>query len=152
MNKVNRITECCFWKKKINHINSYFKKKLIKLSKISNFKEKNLEFSILLTNNKKMKQLNKKFRKKNKPTDVLSFPINECKKKEKYIGDIALSFEIINNRSKKTSFDYELDRIWVHGYLHLVGYDHKRLKDYKKMLMAEKEILKKLDHKFNLQI
>ena len=66
------------------------------------------------------------------------------------MGDIALSYEIINKRSQKTNFNFELDRMWVHGYLHLIGYDHKRRVDFKKMVTAETEILKKLDHKFNL--
>ena len=63
-----------------------------------------------------------------------------------------MSYEIINKRSKKTNFNFELDRMWVHGYLHLIGYDHKRQIDFKKMITAETKILKKLDHKFNLQI
>ena len=54
-----------------------------------------------------MKTLNYKFRKKNKITDVLSFPL----KNKNYIGDIAISFEIINKRSKKTNFFLELYKI-----------------------------------------
>ena len=97
-----------------------------------------------------MRQLNKMFRNNNKATDVLSFPFTDIVKKKKYLGDIALSYEIINKRSQKTNFNFELDRMWVHGYLHLIGYDHKRQVDFKKMVIAETEILKKLDHKFNL--
>ena len=58
-----------------------------------------------------------------------------------YIGDIAISFEMINQRSKKSNFFYEFDRIWVHGYLHLLGYDHKKNSDYQKMLIKELLIL-----------
>ncbi len=126
------------WKKKIKNPNDYFKNKLRKISKISSFKKKKQEFSILLTNNKEMKSLNYKFRKKNIPTDVLSFPL----KNKNYIGDIAISFEIINKRSKKTNFFLELDKMWIHGYFHLIGYDHKKFNDYKKMLKKEKEVLK----------
>ncbi len=152
MYKVNIITDCNYWKKKIFRPKNYFKKRIAKLSEIKDFTYKNSEFTILLTNNKKMRQLNKKFRNNNKTTDVLSFPLTNIKKKKKYLGDIALSYEIINKRSKKTNFNFELDRMWVHGYLHLIGYDHKRQIDFKKMITAETKILKKLDHKFNLQI
>ena len=152
MYKINIITDCNDWKKKILRPKNYFKKRISQLSAIKDFTYKNLEFTILLTNNKKMKKLNKKFRKKNKATDVLSFPFTDIIKNKKYLGDIALSYEIINKRSKKTNFNFELDRMWVHGYLHLIGYNHKKKLDFKKMINAETKILKKLDHKFNLQI
>ncbi len=142
MIKANIIVDNYKWKNKIKNPNYYFKKRLKKLSKIINLKKKNQEFSILLTNNKKMKGLNYKFRKKNKPTDVLSFPFEILLRKKFYIGDIAISFEIIDKRSKKSNFFDEFDKSWVHGYLHLVGYDHKKLKDFKKMNNKENLILK----------
>ena len=95
-----------------------------------------------------MKYLNLKFRKKNKPTDVLSFPIKIKEKKRLYVGDIAISYEIIKKRSKKTNFFLEFDKMWIHGYLHLIGYDHKKLNDFKKMFKKEKIILKYF-HKVN---
>ena len=90
MIKANVILDYSKWKNKIKNPDNYLKKKIKKLSKIPYFKRKKQEFSILLTNNKKMKNLNLKFRKKNKPTDVLSFRL----KNKNYIGDIAISFEI----------------------------------------------------------
>ena len=77
-----------------------------------------------------MKQLNKKFRNKSKPTDVLSFPFNDKNKKKKniYLGDIAISYEIINRRSKNSNFFFEFDKMWIHGYLHLLGHKHKKKK------------------------
>ena len=95
-----------------------------------------------------MKNLNKKYRKINKPTDVLSFPLNMKIKSKIYLGDIAISYEIIKNRSKRTNFFLEFDKMWIHGYLHLIGYDHKRLNDFNKMLRKEKLILKYF-HKVN---
>ncbi len=89
-----------------------------------------------------MKKLNNKFRKKNKTTDVLSFPIKIQNKNRLYVGDIALSYEIIKHRSKETNFFLEFDKMWIHGYLHLIGYDHKKTKDFQKMLRKEKLILK----------
>ena len=84
-----------------------------------------------------MRNLNSKFRKKDKPTDVLSFQTND----NKYIGDIAISFEIVNKRSKLSNFFIEFDKMWIHGYFHLIGYDHKKLKDFKKMEKKENLIL-----------
>ena len=141
MIKANVILNHYKWKNKIKNPNNYFKKKLDKLNKIKSFKKKNYEFSVLLTNNKKMKSLNFKFRKKNKPTDVLSFPFHNEEKKNVYIGDIAISFEIVNKRSKVSNFFLELDKMWIHGYFHLIGYDHKKIIDFKKMNKKENLVL-----------
>ena len=141
MIKANVILDYSKWKNKIKDPNNYLKKKLRKLSKIPYFKRKKQEFSILLTNNKKMKNLNLKFRKKNKPTDVLSFPFINLEKKSRYIGDIAVSFEIVNQRSKTSNFFLELDKMWIHGYFHLIGYDHKKTIDFKKMTKKENLVL-----------
>ena len=87
-----------------------------------------------------MKNLNFRFRNKDKPTDVLSFPFSKLKKNE-YIGDIAISFEIVNQRAKSSNFFFELDKMWIHGYFHLIGYDHKKLIDFKKMTKKENLVL-----------
>tara|TARA_B100000287_G_scaffold141549_1_gene133246 strand:- start:8 stop:460 length:453 start_codon:yes stop_codon:yes gene_type:complete len=149
MIKCNIVLDNKIWIKKIKKPDNYFKLKLKKLSKFHFFRKKNHEFTILLTNNNKMKKLNLKFRNKNKITDVLSFPLKAKSKNKLYVGDIAISFEIINKRSKSSFFDLEFDKMWIHGYLHLIGYDHKNLNDYKKMLKKEKTILnyiyKKID-------
>ena len=141
MIKANVILDNSIWKKKIKNPNNYIKNKLRLLSGKKNFKNKNQEFSILLTNNKAMKNLNNRFRKKNKPTDVLSFPFNYKKVKNSYLGDIALSYEIISRRSLKSNFFIEFDKMWIHGYLHLAGYRHSKLTDYKKMSKKENLIL-----------
>ena len=140
MIKANIILDHYKWKNKVKNPIYYFKKKLNKLQKLRSFK-KNHEFSVLLTNNKRMKKLNLKFRKKNKPTDVLSFPLNSIKKKNLYIGDIAISFEKVNQRSKQSDFLLELDKMWIHGYFHLIGYDHKKIKDFNKMTNKENLLL-----------
>ena len=142
MIKANVILDFSKWRYKIKNPNIYFKKKLQKLSTIPSFKNKNQEFSILLTNTKKIKSLNYKFKKKNKPTDVLSFPTQNVFKNNPYIGDIAICFEIINKRSKASNFFLEFDKMWIHGYFHLIGYDHKKLKDFKKMSKKENLVLK----------
>tara|TARA_B100000029_G_C17478515_1_gene924678 strand:+ start:303 stop:749 length:447 start_codon:yes stop_codon:yes gene_type:complete len=147
MIKANVILDDARWKRKIKNPNNFLKKKLSQIKKISFFKKKNQEFSILLTNKKKMKQLNYKFRKKNKVTDVLSFPIRDLQGKKSYIGDIAICFEMINKRSKLSNFYIEFDKMWIHGYFHLIGYDHKKLKDFKKMAKKEKIVLNFLHNK-----
>ena len=142
MIKANVILDYPKWKTKIKNPSKYIKKRLQILSKIYSFKYKNQEFTIFLTNNKKMKNLNNKFRKKNKTTDVLSFPLKYISKNNLYLGDIAINFGIINKRSIKSNFIKEFDKMWVHGYCHLIGYDHKKLKDFHKMNQKEKLILK----------
>ena len=139
MIKANVILENIIWKKKIGDPNNYIKKRLKTLSRKKYFLKKKQVFSVLLTNNKKMKNLNNKFRKKNNSTDVLSFPTNNQMLNNSYIGDIAISYEIINKRAKNSNFFLEFDKIWIHGYLHLLGYKHKKLFDYK--IMSEKENL-----------
>ena len=148
MIKVNVEINNKSWHRKIKNPQKYFNYKLKRISKIVNFfKAKNITFTILLTNSLNMQKLNKKFRNRNKPTDVLSFPfftsnsLKLLKQKNFYIGDIATSYEIINSRSKKNDFISEFDKVWVHGLLHLLGYDHIRNQDYYKMNKIEKRIL-----------
>ncbi len=142
------VVENKLWNKKIKDPSKYIKKKIKKIFKFNPSKKNYFSLTILLTDNSKMKYLNKKFRNKNKTTDVLSFPnldTVDFKKKtnaEIYLGDIALSYEIINQRSKDGNFDMEFDKMWIHGYLHLLGYDHKKFRDYKVMKRTENKILK----------
>ena len=147
MIKVNVAINNKSWHKKIKHPKKYFNQKLKKISNIIKFfRGKNITFTILLTNSLNMKKLNEKFRKRNKSTDVLSFPsfplkrLQVMKGKKIYIGDIAASYEAIYSRSKKNFFK-EFDKVWVHGLLHLIGYDHISNKDFYKMDKIEKRIL-----------
>ena len=104
---------------------------------------------MLLSGNKEIKYLNKKFRKKNKITDVLSFPFHEKKElikklkteKEVYLGDIIINLGKINKKKPK-NFQIEFDRLWIHGLVHLFGHDHKKDKDFKKMHQVEKKYFK----------
>ena len=141
MIKANVVLDNPIWEKKIKKPNNYIKKRLTILSKLSPFKNKIQEFTLFLTNSRKMKSLNNKFRKKNKATDVLSFPFNYKITKNSYLGDMAISYEIINKRSIKSNFFIEFDKMWIHGYLHLLGYDHKKLKNFQKMNKKENLIL-----------
>ena len=152
MIKANVEVNSKFWHKKIKNPKKYFSRKLKKISKIVKFfKGKNITFTILLTSSLNMKKLNKKFRNQNTSTDVLSFPflssnnLKFTKQKNFYIGDVATSYEIINSRSKKNNFLLEFDKAWVHGLLHLIGYNHVQNKDYCKMNKIEKRILNSIN-------
>ena len=138
------------WKKIIKNPKELIFKSIKKFPKKYRFINKKAHISILLTNNKKIKFLNKKFRKRNKPTDILSFPnFNEknikknIKNKKFYLGDIAISHEEFVRKNKlelKNSFL----KLFIHGFLHLLNFDHKLNKDFKKMNFVEKEIFKKV--------
>tara|TARA_Y100000817_G_C16703778_1_gene476084 strand:- start:94 stop:540 length:447 start_codon:yes stop_codon:yes gene_type:complete len=148
MTKVNVIIDFSKWNKKISEPKNYIKKKVRKIKRNKFLKGNNKEFSLLLTSSKKMKNLNLKFKNKNKSTDVLSFPNNDKFLNTDYLGDVAVNFEVVDKRSKNTNFNYEFDRMWVHGYLHLLGFDHKKIKDFAKMSKIEKKILDCFDHTF----
>jgi len=75
MIKIYVVVDFPKWKKKIKNLKNYFKIKQRKFNTQINSSKKKKEFTIFLTNNLKMKKLNNKFRKVNKPTDVLSFPL-----------------------------------------------------------------------------
>ena len=133
MIKVNIVINHSIWKRQIINPQRYLNKRLKKIYKTKAKNKINHEFSILLTNSKNMKKLNSKFRNKRKSTDVLSFPLKYKIQKKIYLGDIAINYEIVKKRADNSSFAKEFDKMWVHGYLHLMGHDHKKQKDYKVM-------------------
>ncbi len=135
------------WKKKISNPQKYLNSRVKYLrNSISFVKNKKINFSIQLAGNKEIKLLNKKFRKKSKSTDVLSFPYNnlntlkKLKKKDIYLGDIILNYYKI----KKKNFKENFNKLWIHGFLHLVGHKHKKNNDYYKMNKLEKLIFSKI--------
>tara|TARA_Y200000002_G_scaffold364004_1_gene352599 strand:- start:317 stop:784 length:468 start_codon:yes stop_codon:yes gene_type:complete len=148
MIKINVITSNTKWLNYVKNPNNYFDQKLSKLSiRDEMFKKKSIFCTLLLSDDKEIKLLNKKFRKKNKATDVLSFPFqtkNELKKKLKkekeiYLGDIIINLSYINNKKVLKKFKLEFDRLWIHGLVHLLGHDHKQDKDFSKMSHIEKK-------------
>ena len=155
MVKVNLVIEHKNWKSRYPKLNLFLKKIIEKiLSSIFSSRATIFEISILLTGAKNMKNLNKKFRKINKDTDVLSFPAEEKNffkkglksKKKVYLGDIALSYQYIESITKKqnTSFDDYFKKMLVHGILHLMGYEHDSFKKYKKMNLLEQKIIRNI--------
>ena len=149
MIKANIEVSSKLWLKKIKKPSKSINKILNKINKILKFSPKKYyTFTILLANNSKIKSLNKKFRKKNKATDVLSFPFYKKKnflktnKRDVYLGDVIISFEFVFKRSIDKIFLNEFNKVWIHGFLHLLGHDHIKNKDYKKMQYLENKILK----------
>ena len=153
MIKINVIINNIIWKKYLKNPQSFIDKKIDLINKKNKlFKKKKLICSLLLSENKEIKRLNKKFRKKNKSTDVLSFPFhnrsqltNKIKNdKEIYLGDIIINLSKIKNKNNKNKFQEELNKLWVHGLVHLFGYQHKKDKDFNTMNKIEKKYLEYL--------
>ena len=142
------------WKKYISNPNIFLKKKLKKTEKkIGIFKKNKLSFTLLLSGDSQIKKLNKKFRKKNKITDVLSFPSHEKKllyklmknnNKNIYLGDIIINLNKIIKTNEKENFLNIFDKIWIHGLVHLLGHKHKLNKDFFIMQKLENKIFKSL--------
>ena len=132
------------WSKKLRKKVEFFSKICEALPKEYKFVNKKVSLTLLLSNNKNIKKLNKDFRNKNKPTDILSFPFNKKLKitNQTYIGDIIISYNFINKpKSQKIElFKKKLIKIFIHGFLHLLGFNHIKNSDYKKMIKEEERI------------
>ena len=148
MIKVNVFSEEKSWSKKLKKKEIFFNQICKHFPKKFRFINKKVYLTLLLSNNKKIKILNKKFRNKNKHTDVLSFPFDQEKQmsKEVYLGDIIISFNYINKPKNLTNkvFKEKTIKIFIHGFLHLLGYDHIKDKDYEKMFIKEQKIFNSL--------
>lgn len=105
------------------------------------------EISILLCGNQEIHQLNQQYRGVDAPTDVLSFALNEGEKdpreEEPVLGDIVISLDRAAEQAAEYghSREREVAYLAVHGFLHILGYDHQQEEDKKKMRQAEEEIL-----------
>ena len=144
------LVESKYWKKIIQNPKKLILNILKNLPNNYKFINKKVNISVLLTTNKKIKYLNKKFRKKNKPTDILSFPFFEkkelkknLKKKNLYLGDIAISYQEFSKKNKK-NYKIGFIKIFIHGFLHLLNFDHKTNKEFKIMNSIEQKIYHKV--------
>ena len=151
MISIDVVSDSNLWSKKIKKADFFFNSLIKNFPKKYRFIKKKVGLTILLSNNKNIKKLNKKFRNKNKATDVLSFPsekkINIIK--SAYIGDIVISYDFMNKPKalSASEFKNKVAKIFIHGFLHLLGYDHVKLKDFKDMLSKEKKIYKTIETK-----
>jgi len=151
MISIEVVSESNFWSQKIKKPHIFFNSLMKVFPKKYRFNKKKVSFTILLSNNKNIKKLNKKFRNKNKSTDVLSFP-SEKKiniKKSPYIGDIVISYEFMNKPKILNALEFKnkVAKIFIHSFLHLLGYDHIRSKDFKEMQIEEENIYKTIEKK-----
>ena len=151
MIKINVITNNFNWYRFIKIPDNYIERKIKKLNfKNKNYKKNIIFCTLLLSNTKVIKKLNSKFRKKNKSTDVLSFPFHNEKnlkkqiknEKEIYLGDIIVNLNRVRSKNNIKNFKLEFDKLWIHGLVHLFGYDHKKEKDFTRMNQVEKDYLK----------
>ena len=154
MIKINTISNNKTWKRYLKNPNTFIQNKINKLNKKFNKHKKNVIFcTLVLTGSNEIRKLNKKFRKKNESTDVLSFPFytkKELKKKLKYdreiyLGDIIVNFSKVKNKNNKNNFVVEFNKLWIHGLVHLFGYDHKKNMDFLKMIKIEKKFISYLN-------
>ncbi len=138
------------WKKYIRTPGQYINNKLKKINKKTNlFKKNSCNFTLLLSEGVEIKKLNLRYRKKNRTTDILSFPFHEKaflkklfkKKKNKiYLGDIIINLNKIVKKTKNESFKLSFDKIWIHGLTHLLGYRHKSNLDFSVMNKIEAKL------------
>jgi len=132
------------WSKRLKKKELFFNKICKAFPKKYKFVNKKVSLSLLLSNNKNIRKLNKDFRNKSKSTDILSFPFKEKYNlsKQTYLGDIIISYNYINKPKSQSSnlFERKLIKIFIHGFLHLIGFDHIKNKDYKKMFKEEEQI------------
>ena len=147
MIKANVITKNLSWYRYIKNPNSYIDRKIKKLNNKNKKLKKSVYFTLLLSGDKEINYLNRKFRNKNKATDVLSFPFYTKKEldkrlineKEIYLGDIIINLNKIKDKKKLKNFKTEFNDLWIHGLVHLFGHDHKKDKDFLKMKKIEKK-------------
>ena len=153
MININVLSEEKAWSNKLKKKEFFFKQVCRLFPKKYKFPNKKISLTLLLSNNKCIKKLNKNFRNKNKSTDILSFPF--AKKtlisKKTYIGDIIISYNFMNKpRSQNIkNFKEKVIKTFIHGFLHLVGFDHIKDKDYKRMLSEEEKIYKSVISKIS---
>ena len=153
MIKVNVLSEGKTWSKKLKKKEYFFNNLCKFFPKKFQFKQKKVYLTLLLSNNENIKKLNKKFRNKNKHTDILSFPFHQKSKvsKEIYLGDIIISINYMNKPKNLSTCDFKekVVKIFIHGFLHLLNFDHIREKDYIKMLKEEQKIFKSVQKFIN---
>ncbi|PPR38358.1 MAG: Endoribonuclease YbeY [Alphaproteobacteria bacterium MarineAlpha6_Bin4] len=112
--------------------------------KFKKFRNVKININLILSDDNFLKKLNTNFLNKKKSTNVLSFPNeNFFKKKENFLGEIYLSYELCKKEAKKFKMNEKQrsGHLIIHGILHLFGFNHETKKDEKKMIAVESKIL-----------
>ena len=121
------------WSKRLKNKDLFFKKVCKAFPKKYRFSNKKVSLSLLLSNNKNIKRLNKDFRNKDKSTDILSFPSSKkiTISNNTYLGDIIISYEYLDKPKSQNLklFKEKVIKLFIHGFLHLLGFDHKKNND-----------------------
>jgi len=129
------------WLNKCRFLKDQEREKILKtVKKILKDKKRDGEISITFVDNKTIRKLNKRYRGKDLPTDVLSFELNNS---EFIIGDIYISEEIARIQAKDNGYSLfdEIFLLVIHGVLHLLGYDHNTMKESRKMRKEEEKYM-----------
>ena len=148
MIKLNFYVKSNHWSRRLNKIKMIVNQVIKEKYNLNFDMKKNYYLNIILINNKKIKKLNKKFKRKNKITDVLTFVTSQKNfkfKTDKYC-DIFFSAETIEIDSKKNNISFydHFTHLLVHSFLHINDYIHENTKDFIKMKNIEIRILNKI--------
>lgn len=131
-------------KEKIEHINEL--KKLVKYA-TKYVKQDNIEFGVIFVDNNKIRELNKNYRNIDKETDVITFRLEDYEEvmcgDMKILGDIYISTEKAKSQANEYDHSYlrEISFLLIHGFLHLLGYDHIEESEEKEMFKLQEDIL-----------
>ncbi|HEU4381897.1 MAG TPA: rRNA maturation RNase YbeY [Anaeromyxobacteraceae bacterium] len=101
------------------------------------------ELSVLLTTDRRIRALNRRWRDIDRATDVLSFPLSEPAGSGPLLGDVVISMDTAVRRARRDGrrVQEELDRYLAHGLLHLLGFDHRRPEEARRMARAEADLI-----------
>ncbi len=140
------------WKKHFPYYKKHISKSVDETLKfISVRTTKDISITFFLTSNNKIKELNLKYRKKNNPTNVLSFPMQSLYTNTYLLGDIVLAYKMLLKEAteqKISRYDH-LCKMTIHGMLHLLGYDHETEKQFKQMRKFENLIFNSIKNNYD---
>ena len=152
INTIIEITvDCKEWYLVDNNIEGVCQQTITKVfeNEVIPFRSSKREVGLLLTTNYRMRDLNKVYRKKNAPTNVLSFPngLQRFDETPIFLGDIAIGYSITLEESIEANLPFlnHMQHLLVHGCLHLLGFDHEETYEAEEMERVEVKILKDLD-------
>jgi probable rRNA maturation factor len=141
--KIDVVVECALWKRN-DGVKSAARRAVTKAADV--LSTPSSELAIVLTDDSTIRLLNRDWRGVDAPTNVLSFPAEHAGGAPPFIGDIVLAYETIATEAaaERKPLAHHIAHLAVHGFLHLLGYDHVRKKDAQTMEAVERDILRRL--------